>query len=112
MQASNMQAYSEVSDGLLSEITAAALGSLEADVSGLVRDLAAAWHGPDAASFLCVAQKLAGVAASFGATQLEALARYASAPAGVCGSDLLDAIQAEASVALAEVRQVYKALQA
>jgi hypothetical protein len=55
---------------------------------------------------------LAGVAASFGATQLEALARYASAPGEVCGSDVLDAIQAEASVALAEVRQVYKALQA
>jgi hypothetical protein len=33
-------------------------------------------------------------------------------PGGVCGSDVLDAIQAEASVALAEVRQVYKALQA
>jgi HPt (histidine-containing phosphotransfer) domain-containing protein len=109
MQTVDVKAAHQALGDLPAAVISSIISALETDVVRLVQQMDVACRGCDTAALRFAAHGLAGVAATFGARHLEALARRAMHSAGECSMDLLGGIKAEASVAMAEVKQVFDA---
>jgi hypothetical protein len=81
----------------------------EADVVRLVHEMGQARRDRDNQGFHFAAHGLAGVAGTYGARHLEALARQSLRPAGLSESDPLPAIELASILARREIREVFSA---
>jgi HPt (histidine-containing phosphotransfer) domain-containing protein len=94
-------------DGLPPSTVARLVNTFEDDLVQLLQELKQAHREGDPQKIRFAAHSLAGVAASFGATQLEAMARRLLRPADGSDADRLEAITDVALAARQEIRQAF-----
>lgn len=92
-------------EGLPASVVDVLVDTFDADVARLVSDMSQACHDRDYQRFRFAALGLAGVAGTYGVTELEALVRQSLHLAPAERVDLLAAIEAAATVARWKIRQ-------
>lgn len=109
MQAVNLVATHQALGDLPAAEMTAIVSAFETDIIRLVQEMDGACERRDVATLRFAAQSLAGVSATFGAQHLAALARQVIRSCECCGTELLDAVKAEASYSVAEIKQAFSA---
>jgi HPt (histidine-containing phosphotransfer) domain-containing protein len=99
----------QVLGGLPAADVTAIVSTFETDVVRLLQQMDHAWHRGDAATLRFAAHSLAGVSATFGAKYLSTMARRVMQVADFCNCELLTAVNAEASLSTAQIKQAFSA---